>query len=710
MRSPEAFKKYALSQPIEVFCRFHRISPTRGHLEDLAMSPKPTYAELERTVSNLQEEVSKRTLAEKALRKSERMLNETQMLAKIGGWEYHVRDKRTTWTDEVYRIYGLNRCDYDPNDVNRNFSFYAPEDRKTIQRAFRNAIAEGKSYDLELGFVSAKGDHIWVRNIGNPVFEEKKVTKVVGNLMDITDRKRANEMLLAERLKLERYFEHIPLMAYNFSFDGRIADCNTEAVKALAYDSKEALVGKSAVSTLYSPESREEAKRIFEKWKTGKRIKNKELKVITRKGEIIDVLLNVDTVFDQTGTPIHSIATHLDITEHNRSRAEKERLQAQLQRFHKMEAIATLAGGIAHDYNNLLSIIMGNLSLAMEKAEPGSDLADFLRETNMASIKARDLTHGLMALSRGGAPVKEVSSLKELLRSAWDFIPDHSGISLKASISKDLWPIPYDPYKMSAVFRNVVTNAVEAMPHGGTISIKAENLRIKETNRNLRLTLKPVNHVHISIQDHGVGIPGKHMDKIFDPYFSTKSMGIQKGMGMGLATTYVIVEKHGGHIAVDSSPGAGTTVNIYLPAEPAEDERACRNGAREGSPSAMPRVLVMDDEEMLRRVARQMLKRLGYRAKTVKDGLEAIDAVLKQKRTGKPFDMVILDLTIKGGMGGKQTVQELLKIDPDIKTIVSSGYFDDPVISRFEEYGFMGTIIKPYKIGNLKETLEKLSH
>ena len=353
---------------------------------------------------------------------------------------------------------------------------------------------------------------------------------------------------------------------------------------------------------------------------------------------------------------------------------------------------------------------MGNLSLAVEQAEPGSDLTEFLMEANMASIKARDLTHGLMALSRDGAPVKEIGSISELLRNTRDAVPDHSGIALDTSIPENLWPVPHDPHKMSAVFSNVVTNAVEAMPHGGTLSIKAENLGIKGMSRNLRLTLKPVNHVHISIQDQGVGIPGKHMDKIFDPYFSTKSMGVQKGMGLGLATTYAIVERHGGHIAIDSSPGAGTTVSIYLPVDSVECEGKSPKGAHGNTRSPMPRVLVMDDEEMLRKLARQMLKRLGYQAKTVRNGLEAIDAVMEQKRTGKPFDMVILDLTIKGGMGGKQTVQELLKIDPDIKTIVSSGYFNDPVVSRFEEYGFMGSIIKPYKIGNLKETLEKLSN
>ena len=674
------------------------------------MSAKPTYAELERAVFELQKEVSKRAQAEKALRKSEQMLNETQMLAKIGGWEYHVDEKRTTWTDEVYRIYGVHGCAYDPNDLNRNFSFYAPEDRKKIERAFRKAVARGESFDLELGFISAKGNHIWVRTIGNPVVIDKKVTKVVGNLMDITDRKRANEMLLAERLKLERYFEHIPLMAYSFSFNGRIADCNTEAAKALGYDGKEALVGKPAISTLYTPESRERATRIFEKGKKGKKIKNEELEVITKQGESIDVLLNVDMVFDQDGSPIHCIATHLDITERKRARKEEERLRVQLQHAQKMEAIATLAGGIAHDYNNLLSVIMGSLSLAVERPGLEPELADLLNEANRASLKVRDLTHELMALSNGGAPVKKVGSMKDLLRTTLESIPSYSGISLKASVSKDLWQVPFDPLKMGAVFRNLVTNAVEAMPDGGTITIRAANFQVQSTKWDPELTLKPVDYVHISIQDQGVGIPQKHLNKIFDPYFTTKTPKEKKGMGLGLATTYAIIEKHGGHISFDSSPGEGTTVNIYLPVDSDLGEQKSPGYAKPISPSPIRRVLVMDDEKMLRKLARQMLKRLGYKVKTVKDGFEALEAVKKQKDSGKPFDMVIMDLTIKGGMGGKQTIQELLKIDPHIKTIVSSGYSNDPIMDNYEAYGFMGSMAKPYKMNNLKEAIEKLTN
>ena len=681
------------------------------------MTTKPTYEELKRKVSSLQEEVAKRAQAEialrrseKALRESERMLNETQTLAKIGGWEYHVDKKRTTWTDEVYRIYGVDREAHDPNNLKLNFSFYSPEDRNIIIQAFRKAVLEGESYDLELGFISAKGEHIWVRTIGNPIEENGKVKKVVGNLMDITERKRANEMLLAERLKLERYFEHIPLMAYNFSLNGRIVDCNAEAVKALEYDSKSDLMGKAAISTLYTQGSQAKAKRIFKRWRRGERIKNEELRLLTRKGKVMDVLLNVDTVFDQAGNPIHTLATHLDITEHKRSQKEKERLQSELQRVQKSEAITTLAGGIAHDYNNLISVIMGNLSLSIEQAEPGSQLNDFLNEANAASLKARDLTHELMALSRQEIPVMEVRPLVELLYDASDSIFKESGISLKMSVQKDLWSVPYDRLTIGTVFRNVMTNALEAMPGGGTVIVKAENLRFEEMNQHLRSTLNPIDYVHISIQDQGEGIPRQHLNKIFDPYFSTKPRKDQKGMGLGLATTHAIVEKHGGHIAIDAPPGEGTTLNIYLPVETKVDVERYFTDTPPAIQSSIQRILVMDDEEMLRKLAQHMLHRLGYEVTTVKDGVEAIKAVRRQKEEGEPFHVAILDLTIKGGMGGEQTVRELLKLDPNIKTVVSSGYANDPVLSHYKEYGFTGRMAKPYEIRNLKETIKNLSN
>jgi CheY-like chemotaxis protein len=261
---------------------------------------------------------------------------------------------------------------------------------------------------------------------------------------------------------------------------------------------------------------------------------------------------------------------------------------------------------------------------------------------------------------------------------------------------------------MADVFKSVINNAVEAMPHGGGLSIRAENLSLKDVDRAADFLLKPGEYVYISIRDQGVGIPEESLDKIFDPYFSTKAVGEQKGVGLGLAKSYAIVQKHGGHIAIDSSPGAGATVNIYLPAEPPEGEGQGAVDADPVAPPSIRRVLVMDDEEMLRKLSLRMLKRLGYAAESVENGAGAIDAYQKQKDLGKPFDMVILDLTNKGGMGGKQTIRELLKIDPHVKAIVSSGYFSDPVIADFRAYGFRGTIPKPYRQEDLKEALERI--
>ena len=408
-----------------------------------------------------------------------------------------------------------------------------------------------------------------------------------------------------------------------------------------------------------------------------------------------------EPVFDNYGNIIGIVELANDIT-------DRSRLEAALQHSRKMEGIATLTGGIAHDYNNLMSIIIGNLSMAMEEAGPGSLLADFLKEANTASRKVRDLTHELMSLSKGGDPVKEVGSIVELLKSALDAIPAESGISVNEIIPRELWQVPHDPYKIGAIFRNVVTNAVESMTEGGALTVKAENLTVEDNDQYPGLPLNTVNYVHISIQDQGVGILEEHLEKIFDPYFSTKKMGASKGMGLGLATSYAIIKKHGGHIKIDSSPGAGTTVNIYLPAESQPTGADSTSPEKDDSAFPMKRLLVMDDEEMLRNLARQMLERMGYAVETVEDGLEAIKKYKKQKDSGEPFDAVILDLTIKGGMGGEQTMRELLKINPDVKAIVCSGYFNDPVMSDFEKHGFRGVMAKPYQKADLESVLKSI--
>jgi two-component system, cell cycle sensor histidine kinase and response regulator CckA len=390
-----------------------------------------------------------------------------------------------------------------------------------------------------------------------------------------------------------------------------------------------------------------------------------------------------------------------------RDLTDRKRFESQLKQAQKMEAIGTLAGRIAHDYNNLLSIIVGNLQLARQDAEPGSDQAAFLDEAGKAARKMGRLTHELMSLSRGGAPIKKLGSVNALVRAAATGLPKDSGISLNQFISPDLWPVPHDANKIEAVFRNVVQNAIEAMPEGGPLTIRAENLRVQDDDVVSGLSVRPGDYVRISIQDEGRGIPKENLARIFDPYFSTKPMGVQKGMGLGLAMAHAIIQKHGGHITVNSTLGVGTKVSIYLPAARKEAPKEERKEV-ELTTETRFRVLLMDDEEMLRKLGKQMLNRLGYHAESVKDGVEAIEIYTDRLKSDQPFDAVILDLTVKGGMEGEQTIQELCKIDPDVKAIVSSGYFNDPVMANFEDYGFMGSMAKPYEMKDVKTVLEKV--
>lgn len=393
---------------------------------------------------------------------------------------------------------------------------------------------------------------------------------------------------------------------------------------------------------------------------------------------------------------------------------QTKEMEEQLRQAHKMEAIATLAGGIAHDYNNLLAVIMGNLSLAQEETDPHSVMGELLHEIEKASHKARNLTHQFLTLSKGGHPRKESGTMESLLKEIPKQVQTNENIEYIISIRDDLWPVKFDSKQMHYAISNVLTNAVEAMPQGGKIAIDTENQVIEDKSEDSALLLKEGKYVKISIKDEGKGIAGKDLDRIFDPYFSTKERGVQKGMGLGLTTAYAVVQKHGGHIVVKSTTGVGTTVTIYLPAaEKIEKKESIRQKSDDATPSiggihpTIKRILVMDDEEGLRTLAQWILGRLGYEVETVKDGAEAIETYKKHMDSGEPFDGVILDLTIKGGMGGDQAIKELIKIDPGVRAIVCSGYFNDPVLANYEEHGFRGAMAKPFQKSDLESALKK---
>jgi signal transduction histidine kinase/DNA-binding NarL/FixJ family response regulator len=377
-----------------------------------------------------------------------------------------------------------------------------------------------------------------------------------------------------------------------------------------------------------------------------------------------------------------------------RKRAEEELLKAQ-----KLESLGILAGGIAHDFNNILTSILNNISLARMYSSQQNDQYSKLVAAEKATLRARDLTQHLLTFSKSGVPVKKTASIVELLKDSAEFALMGSNVKTKYRISPNTWSVDVDEAQISQVISNLVINAGQAMPGGGTIWMNVEN---KDIRKREVPQLKAGRYVVMSFKDEGIGIPQKYLNNIFDPYFTTK----KGGSGLGLASTYSIIKNHEGHISVESELGMGTTFVVYLPAstEHAPKGRDTVEEVLRGK----GRILVMDDDPNVRESVAEVLNFLGYNAHFAEDGEEAIKIYSNAAENDGNFEAVIMDLTIPGGMGGIEALSRLREIDPSVKAIVSSGYSNDPVMSNYRRYGFSGVINKPYRVEDLSKVLDSV--
>jgi PAS domain S-box-containing protein len=382
-----------------------------------------------------------------------------------------------------------------------------------------------------------------------------------------------------------------------------------------------------------------------------------------------------------------------DISE--RKKSETERLTTS-----KLESLGTLAGGIAHDLNNILTVISGNIGLAQIEApvDCGS-LLGFLSKAGQAAQHAAHLSSQLLTFSKGGAPLKKVVSIGELLEHSAEFALYGSNLRVDSDISVDLWKAEVDAGQIEQVVNALVLNAREAMPQGGTVRVRARNVVFEE---DTNAPLPSGRYIKVTISDRGPGIPDELRTKIFDPYFTTKPTGT----GLGLAISYSVVKKHGGLLLLENSSGEGSTFAFYL--------RASENGAiaAEARASGRPfhynhqRILVMDDEEAIRELTSQLLGTLGYEVTAVPDGLEAVRIYERALRKGEHFQAVILDATVRGGMGGVATIERLRSMDPKVNAIICSGYSDEAALSEFLAYGFRGALPKPFTRSELADALQ----
>ncbi len=507
---------------------------------------------------------------------------------------------------------------------------------------------------------------------------------------DITERKRAEEALRASENFLQTIIETEPECVKLVSSDGTLLMMNRAGLAMIEADSLDQVKGKS-IYPLIAPEYRGAFKTNVDMVFQGKN-GTLEFEMVGISGRRLRLETHAVPLRNEKDEIIALLAVTRDITE--RKKLEEELIRAQ-----KLESVGLLAGGIAHDFNNLLTAILGNVNLAKMYVRTEDKAFARLVEAEHASLRAKDLTRQLLTFSKGGAPVKKTTSIREVIKESASFALRGSDVQCEFFIPDDLWPVEVDEGQMSQVINNLIINADHAMPGGGAIRIECKNFNIRAGDV---LPLQEGKYVKISIEDHGIGISQEHLSKIFDPYFTTK----QKGSGLGLATSYSIIKRHDGLITVESELGVGTTFHFYLPAS--ETGRLAEKVKYETLFTGEGRILVMDDEAAVREVATAMLKSLGYEVEVARDGAEAIQLYAKAKESGRAFNAVIMDLTVPGGMGGEQAIKKLLEVDPNIKAFVSSGYSNDLVMADYKQYGFLGVIAKPYKIADLGEAIDKV--
>jgi signal transduction histidine kinase/CheY-like chemotaxis protein len=383
----------------------------------------------------------------------------------------------------------------------------------------------------------------------------------------------------------------------------------------------------------------------------------------------------------------------IDITERSKLRAEQNKAA-------KLESIGILAGGIAHDFNNILTSILGNISLAgISIHENPCTARELLGEAEKACFDAKGLTQQLLTFSKGGQPIIRSTALKKLITDSVRFALRGSKIGCRFGIAENLWPGEVDCGQITQVINNMIINADHAMPAGGEIIVNAENVVVAPGDKQ---SLEAGNYIRIDIIDSGHGIPSKYIARIFDPYFSTKP----QGHGLGLTTSYSIVKRHGGGITVDSSQDTGTAFHVYLPASSREPAARIEEQAEAQLPEKA-RVLVMDDEDMIRKMIWKCLTRMGYEVDSASDGQEALELFRQNRLNCTPYDAVILDLTVPGGMGGKEAFEAMRELDSDVRAIISSGYSTDPVMTNHQDYGFRGFVTKPFQLSDLTAALQK---
>lgn len=638
-------------------------------------------------------DVTERKRIEEALRESENLYRNLVETTTAIAWEVDIASLRFAYiSPQVEKLTGY------PPEAWTGFTFWAerihPEDRDQAVTYCQTETAKGLDHTFEYRMSAADGSTLWIRDVVSVIKEQGRPVTLRGYFIDITASKVAAEKLRESEEFVRRILDTMDAGVISLDRDYRIGTANRAYCGQVGGSASE-IIGKHCyeVSHRISRPCYEEGeecavRQVFEDGEPHVALHHH----IDSEGSVVYVETKAFPIKDSSGSVVSVVEMIVNITE--KYLLEGERLKAQ-----KLESIGTLAGGIAHDFNNLLQGVFGHISMARMSIDRKEESLDMLEQAEKALHQSVSLTNQLLTFAKGGKPVKGHVPILPLVEDAARFALSGSSCDYEVLPQGDLWQVNGDAGQIGQVIQNIALNADQSMPQGGEIKITVRNVF---SDSEKPAALKKRDYVLIAIADNGPGIPGNIRERIFDPYFTTK----ERGSGLGLATSYSIVQNHGGTVSVESRPREGTTFTIYLP--------AIRQSPKEPPPVAAPvetrsaKVLVMDDEEMIRKIAGKLLRSLGHECEFAEKGESAV-AMFKAARTGgRPFDLVILDLTIRGGMGGAETVGEMLAIDPKVKAIVSTGYSDDAALSDYRRQGFGLLLKKPYTVEELRDAINSV--
>jgi two-component system cell cycle sensor histidine kinase/response regulator CckA len=550
-------------------------------------------------------------------------------------------------------------------------------------------VLSGESVRWEL---KSPIDGRWRRAVNVPILHKDGTLSKLAMITDITDAKIQSLALQEGEARFRELADNLPLTVYEADLRGNFQFVNATGLTWFGYSAEDVAAGINIVQTVIEKD-RQRAMDTVRQLLAGNKPVPHEYTGLRKDGTMFPVLIVTRPIAGKDGRPTGIRGIVMDIT-------ERKQIETALQNAQKLESVGVLAGGIAHDFNNLLSGIFGYLYLARAKVTD-EDAKENIDQAISVFSRAKALTQQLLTFAKGGFPLKKTISLSAVLTEAVRFALSGSNIKAAFDVADGLWPCDADAHQIGQVIDNIVINAREAMPLGGTIAIIARNIPASDPHP-APLAARP--YVKIEIRDSGIGIPADILGRVFDPFFTTK----QHGSGLGLATAYSIVKKHEGHIFAESDRSNGSTFTVYLPAASSDapiSNPVAHKPVRAKSPGA---VLVMDDEEFIRVLYGKAIREMGFTVALAGDGFQAIELFKKAFDQGKPFDLVILDLTIPGGMGGMQAIAEIKKICPSAVAIASSGYSDDPVMANPDKFGFKGKLVKPFLVDDLNAIIHDL--